>query len=157
MAAVLSVILASPLLGDTELPPDFLETLRTPYTKGGNEVSYYLCILAGMLLLLILRLNVGLVRGVLTYYIIPVYVCVYMFIVHWAFFVRESGVITIKRHARVQFLSRGTTGRDNSVSGSTSIHFIRYYRDCSVICGASVHIILRVGVSWRVIGSGARI
>lgn len=42
LEAVLSVILASPLLGDNELPSDFLETLRAPYTKGGNEVLYHL-------------------------------------------------------------------------------------------------------------------
>lgn len=38
--AVLSVILASPVLSGNELPPDFLESLRTPYTRGGNEVSH---------------------------------------------------------------------------------------------------------------------
>ncbi|CAM9336235.1 unnamed protein product [Ectocarpus sp. 8 AP-2014] len=35
--AVLSVILASPVLGENELSPDFLEALRTPYIKDGNE------------------------------------------------------------------------------------------------------------------------
>lgn len=38
LEAVLSVTLASPVLGDDELTPDFLDTLRAPYTKGGNEV-----------------------------------------------------------------------------------------------------------------------
>lgn len=42
LEAVLSVILASPVLGDNELPPDFLETLRAPYIKGGNEVCIVL-------------------------------------------------------------------------------------------------------------------
>lgn len=37
--AVLSVILASPVLGENELSPDFLEALRTPYIKDGNEVG----------------------------------------------------------------------------------------------------------------------
>lgn len=45
--AVLSVTLASPVLGKNELSPDFLETLRAPYTKGGNEVrlavSWFRC------------------------------------------------------------------------------------------------------------------
>ncbi|CAM9234051.1 unnamed protein product [Ectocarpus sp. 13 AM-2016] len=35
--AILSVILASPVLGENELSPDFLEALRTPYIKDGNE------------------------------------------------------------------------------------------------------------------------
>ncbi|CAM9879426.1 unnamed protein product, partial [Hapterophycus canaliculatus] len=35
--AVLSVTLASPVLGENELSPDFLDALRAPYTKGGNE------------------------------------------------------------------------------------------------------------------------
>lgn len=38
LEAVLSVTLASPVMGESELSPDFLETLRAPYTKGGNEV-----------------------------------------------------------------------------------------------------------------------
>ncbi len=38
LEAVLSVTLASPVLGDDELSPDFFDTLRAPYTKGGNEV-----------------------------------------------------------------------------------------------------------------------
>ncbi|CAM9282013.1 unnamed protein product [Pylaiella littoralis] len=37
LEAVLSVTLASPVLGDNELSADFLDTLRAPYTKGGNE------------------------------------------------------------------------------------------------------------------------
>lgn len=36
--AVLSVTLASPIPGGTTLPSDFLESLRSPYTRGGNEV-----------------------------------------------------------------------------------------------------------------------
>lgn len=40
LEAVLSVTLASPVLGGNGLPPGFLETLRAPYTKGGNEVSF---------------------------------------------------------------------------------------------------------------------
>eukprot|EP00904_Undaria_pinnatifida_P009567 jgi/Undpi1/5740/HiC_scaffold_2.g01014.m1 len=46
LEAVLSVILASPVLGDNELPPDFLETLRAPYIKGGNEAP--LCLETAM-------------------------------------------------------------------------------------------------------------
>lgn len=38
LEAVLSVTLASPVLGENELSPDFLETLRAPYTKDGIEV-----------------------------------------------------------------------------------------------------------------------
>lgn len=38
LEAVLSVTLASPVMGENELSPDFLETLRAPNTKGGNEV-----------------------------------------------------------------------------------------------------------------------
>lgn len=38
LEAVLSVTLASPVLGENELSSDFLDTLRAPYTKGGNEV-----------------------------------------------------------------------------------------------------------------------
>lgn len=39
---VLSATLASPILGGTALPSDFLESLRAPYTRGGNEVCYTL-------------------------------------------------------------------------------------------------------------------
>lgn len=38
LGAILSVTLASPVLGGNELPPDFLESLRAQYTRGGNEV-----------------------------------------------------------------------------------------------------------------------
>lgn len=41
LEAVLSVTLASPVLGDNELSADFLDTLRAPYTKGGNEVCLF--------------------------------------------------------------------------------------------------------------------
>ncbi|CAM9865221.1 unnamed protein product, partial [Laminaria digitata] len=46
LESVLSVTLASPLFGDNELPPDFLESLRAQYIKGGNEAP--LCLETAM-------------------------------------------------------------------------------------------------------------